>query len=191
MHYEFLNKKKHHALLEKYCEECAKLGYTNNSSIQRLNLTRFKNSLFLIGLENERIVLFQGCHSLILGNTEYWRMGYRGSTIIKIKKPINNYLESPGACGIALLMMYLSSNYNAKRFIVSTNSHKYSKDGAGKSHKMDKILQRNPGHSLLYKNIEIFNTIQNVWELDKNLFTKYFWDQHIHNHTFEEGLIDA
>lgn len=191
MHFRLLNIKKDYALLKEYCNECEKLGYTNNSSIQRLNLTRFNNSLFLVGLENERIVLFQGCHSLLLGNNEYWRMGYRGSTIIKMKKPISNYLESPGTCGIALLMMYLSSNYNAKRFIVSTNSHKYSKDGAGKSHKMDKILQRNPGHLLLYKNIKMFNTIQNIWELDKHLFTKYFWDKHIHEHTFQEGLIDA
>jgi len=191
MHFRLLNIEKDYAALKEYCNECKKLGYLNNSSIDRLNLNRFNRSLFLIGLEDERIVLFQGCHSVKIDETQYWRMGYRGSTIIKIRETINNYLKSPGACGVALLMMYISSKYAAERFIVTTNSRNHSKDGAGKSHKMDKILEKTPGHSLMYNNVKAFNTIQNIWELDKNVFTKYFWNQHVHNHTFEEGLIDA
>lgn len=191
MHFEIFNKEKHNGLLKKYCEECKKIGYANNSSIERLNLTAHTPSLFLVGLERKKIVLFQGCYSLRLGDTKYWRMGYRAATTIKTKALFNNHNKTPVTCGVALLMMQLSSKYDAKRFIFTTNSPLHSIDGAGKSHKMDKVLSRTPGHSLIYKNLEFKQTIQNIWKIDKNVYDKYFWNYHIHNNTFEEGLIDA
>ena len=67
MHFRLLNIEKDYALLKEYCNECEKLGYLNNSSIRRLNLDIFNNSLFLIGLENDKIVLCQRDSHLALG----------------------------------------------------------------------------------------------------------------------------
>jgi len=152
MHFRLLNIEKDYALLKEYCNECEKLGYLNNSSIRRLNIDIFNNSLFLIGLENDKIVLFNGAHDLNITGTDYFRVGYRAATTIKTKALFNNHNKTPVTCGVALLMMQLSSKYDAKRFIFTTNSPLHSIDGAGKSHKMDKVLSRTPGHSLIYKN---------------------------------------
>jgi len=191
MYFRLLDIEKDYDLLIEYCSECKKLGYLNNSSIERLNLTRFNKSLFLVGLENNKIVLINGAHNLNINEKDYFRVGYRGATIIKTSSVYKNILMYPGSAASCILMQVLEKRYNIKNFIMTTNSKKHSKDGSGKSHKADTILHRTPGHKLIFENTKLFNTVQNVWELDKQIYIKYFKKYHLLKHTFEEGLIDA
>lgn len=188
MHFRLLNIEKDYALLKEYCNECEKLGYLNNSSIRRLNLDIFNNSLFLIGLESDKIVLFHGAHDLNINGTDYFRVGYRGATITKDQRVSKNMLMYTGTASSFILMELLEKKYNAKNFVMTTNSKKYSKDKPGKGHKADTVLHKTPGHKLLFKNVKVNDIVQNIWELDKNTYLKYFKKYHLLNNTFEEGL---
>lgn len=188
MHFRLLNIEKDYFLLKEYCNECEKLGYLNNSSIRRLNLDIFNNSLFLIGLENNKIVLFNGAHDVNINGIDYFRVGYRGATIAKNQRVYRNVLMYNGSAANFILMELLEKKYNAKNFIMTTNSKKYSKDNPGKGHKADTILHKTPGHKLLFKNVKVNHIVQNIWELDKDTYFKYFKKHHIHSNTFEEGL---
>lgn len=165
---------KNDPLLNDFIEECSIRQYKNNSSIELLKFDYFDYQAFFAGIVNDRIKIFSGVHNFDYNSSRYWRIGFRGVSLYdETFKPItsSNWRKTSLNMGVNfyLQMKWVENNFGSSNFVMTSNDFHQSIDGAGKSHKVDKLAKfgRLSGCSLIYENIEYLYTIQNVWLLDK------------------------
>ena len=183
MHYKYLDINTDYDLLKAFTRRCAFLQYNNNNSIDRLGLNRHNQSKFILGIQNNQICSFFGCHSMHYESEYVWRVGYRA---VNLCNEIN--FNKGGAISIALLMLWIKKTYGECRYITTTNTPNKSIETAGKSHRIDKVFRRKSYLTLLKEDYYLNGTYQTIFEVDYEYFINNF-NKYRHQHTFEEDII--
>jgi len=183
MHYKYLNLNTDYELLETFTKRCGSKNYMNNSSIERLGLTKYDQSQFILGIFDNQILSFFGCHSMDYRTEYVWRVGYRA---VNLHNTIN--LNTGSAISIALSMLWIRKTYGECRYITTTNTPNKSIEKAGKSHRIDKVFRRKNGLRLLEEEYYLNSTYQTIFEVDSKYQIEKF-NKYKHQHTFEENVI--
>ena len=183
MHYKYLDPDTDYQLLKKFTEHCAAKNYINNSSIERLNLNKYQQSKFVIGIKDNQIMSLFGCHSMNYNFEYVWRVGYRAVNLHN-----NTNFNTGGGISIALSMLWINNNFGATRYITTTNTPSKSIETAGKSHRVDKVFRKSKGVKVIEEQYYLNNTYQTIFEVDDKYFINNF-NKYKHLHTFEEDVI--
>lgn len=172
---------KNDPLLKNFTDQCSKLGYENNSSIDKLKFDYFDFCRYIGGVEKNKIYLLSGVHNFDFDNQRFYRIGFRGVSLNPPNIPLtlsSNYRISSLNVGVIfyLLMRLTESFFGSCKFIITTNDIELSHETAGKSHLSDKLFKsgRVSGLSLLYEKIEYLHTVQNVWLVNQEEWKKDF-----------------
>ena len=183
MYYKYLDLNTDYDLLKAFTKRCGSISYINNSSINRLGLEKYNQSNFIVGIHDNQMLSFFGCHSMDYRSEYVWRVGYRA---VNLDNTIN--LDTGGAISIALSMLWIRKTYGEHRYITTTNSPNKSIETAGKSHRMDKVFRRKSYFTLLEENYYLNGTYKTIFEVDKEYIINNF-NKHKHLHTFEEDVV--
>lgn len=183
MHYKYLDLNTDYNMLETFTQHCGFKHYYNNSSIERLRLDRYSQSKFIVGIHDNKILSFFGCHSMDYHSEYVWRVGYRA---VNLQNAIN--LNTGASMSIALSIMWIRKTYGECRYITTTNTPNKSVEKAGKSHRIDKVFRRKPWLKVLEEEYYLNNTYQTVFEVDPQYQIDKF-NKYKHLHTFEEDVI--
>lgn len=183
MHYKYLDLNTDYDLLQTFTKRCGSVYYNNNSSMDRLGLYKYNQSKFIVGISDNQILSFFGCHSMDYRSEYVWRVGYRA---VNLDNTIN--LNTGSAISIALSILWIRKTYGECRYITTTNTPNKSIETAGKSHRIDKVFRRKSYLTLLEENYYLNGTYQTIFELDDKHFINNF-NKHKRHHTFEEDVI--
>lgn len=183
MHYKYLDLNTDYDLLQTFCKRCSSISYNNNSSIDRLGLDKYCQSNFIVGINDDQILSFFGCHSMDYRSEYVWRVGYRA---VNLHNTVN--LNTGSAISIALSILWIRKMYGECRYITTTNTPNKSIETAGKSHRIDKVFRRKKSFKVLDEEYNLNGTYQTVFEVDPNYQINRF-NKYKHLHTFEENVI--
>lgn len=183
MHYKYLDINTDYDLLKAFTKRCGSIQYNNNNSIDRLGLNRHNQSNFILGIQDNQIWSFFGCHSMDYKSEYVWRVGYRA---VNLQNEIN--FNRGGGISIALSMLWIKKTYGECRYITTTNTPNKSVEMAGKSHRVDKVFRQKSYLTLLEENYYLNGTYQTIFEVDDKHFINNF-NKHKYHHTFEEDVI--
>lgn len=172
--------------LEAFCQQCAAEGLVNNSNLKRMKLenTLDNDGMFwLVYYGNEKtpgsvcgIERFRPPEGLWpeeeLNHT--FRVGFRQATLQKFRGRHKQGLLGGIQENVALKHIFPLSfvwglSRGARRFVATTNSGKSRTHDISKMYQMDTVMktyfQRKGYVSLLRSDVEIFGTLQNLWEV--------------------------
>lgn len=160
--------------LQKFCEECSKLGYTNNSSFQSIKLDKMRMPYgkYFVGVDEskDRIFNLAGVHHLPEIAPNAWRCLFRGAQLpgYAIRKGLSKNMLRTGYQLAYILPMqidYIKKQYDDAEFYMTTN---IDKDGSGKSIRMGKFVELLLRDDILIKHSEqeLFYTMQKIWKID-------------------------
>lgn len=163
----------HIKAVEKFCEECGRVGYKNNDSIKsmRLDWCLGLGGQFFLTYYNDKLISLSGCHPLPQAGQGVYRILFRGATLPDYqnlssalsKTHMNSipfYFHAPRQINWAKVVGYTD-------YAVTTNHS--NKDGIAsmsKSHRVFKLLERQGIVSCLHENLRLFNNDQSVWSLN-------------------------
>ena len=166
-------------------DECSNRKFNNNKSISDLKFDYFEHSAFFALIHNNKIKLFSGVHNFDLNGVRYWRVGFRSVSLYdNTFKPVvsRNWRKASINIGAlyALQMKWVEEQFGRAKFIVTSNVPGKSQDTAGASHSVDRALKNGiiTGTKLLFEDIEYLYTIQNVWQLDQDIWYEDFEKYH-------------
>lgn len=166
-----------HAPLEKFCLLCESLGLENNKDFNSIKLDKMKMPYgqYFIGLDHntECIWNIAGVHHLPEIGNNIWRCLFRGAQLPGYALGVSkDFLKVSyhWRYFLPLQMNFIKTKYPDAEFVVTTNIQNSS---AGKSDRLDKIIMPpllNRGIvSLHRKDINLFNTRQNVWLINQKI----------------------
>ena len=156
-------------ILEDFCNKCAALGYTNNSSIDKLKFDYIteNNGAYFYAFLNDTLVSLAGCyHFPELGDSAY-RFSYRGVQLPGVdtyQGLSKNHFNSIPWRVLLNYQIKHGLDRGATEFYTTTNI----KDEFGRVPKTDKMMHyiSQKGIVALHDTINIFNIEQRVWKLN-------------------------
>lgn len=155
--------------LNVFCNECALLGYKNNSSIESMKLKWCKsNGEFFCALKDEKIIAVAGCHKFIQIERWYsnpWRILFRGCEL-----PGNDNFKGLGKGDwnsitqrefIPIFIEYCKS----ENLFLTTNIEADKNSKMHRNHRLMTLLSK---QKILdhVNDITIYNVYQSVWKLN-------------------------
>ena len=162
--------------LEVFCDKCADLGYKNNSSVKSMKLDWCLNSggKFFMTYRNEEIIALSGCHPLPEVGPATWRLLFRG---VNLKNNIfgvmsKSHMTSTGFFYHVLPQVAWAQEHGGDQFVITTNWVNPEIKSMEKSHRTFKLLERQGLVSCLVEKMELFNTIQTVWQLNLSKYSQ-------------------
>ncbi len=171
-------KESDHPQLQIFCNKCAELGYENNKDFHNMKLDKMSwpYGQYFVAVDDEKIFSVAGVHKFPEMGENAYRCLFRGAQLPGYT-PIwsLNLFESIIHLGYLLyaqIEFVQQFDPNAK-FYISTNIDNPS---AGKSSKLNKIvmpkLVKKGYCSLVKEDIILYNTRQNIWEVNVPLYMK-------------------
>lgn len=175
--------------LQVYCDAAADEGIINNSSFDHLKIKTFNGDYgqYIVTYYLPTMTIINACamHKLPLQLNDWgeqpvehcWRIGVRNATLGPWRDKLFSLapMNSLTFKHIYPIQVRDALNCGASKLVVTTNSSSGKIDVSGKMFKVDRVM------SLLTKkgyfagvgeDINIFNTPQNVWELNMD-----YWGQ--------------
>lgn len=157
--------------LPDFCDECKKLNWVNNNSLEKLNLETVygNNGAYLGIIENDQIVSIAGYYSFDEYQKGSYRIFYRSATLpwSKTNKGLH---KGTGPRGRAYIDKFIEL-CDSKNLYVTTNviNEKYNK--ITRYHRALE-LESKQKNTYLSKvdEIELYNQKQAVWKLDVDLY---------------------
>ena len=156
-------------ILEDFCNKCAALGYTNNSSIDKLKFDFVKenNGIYHYAFLNNVLVSLAGCHHLPQVSDTAYRIAYRGVQLPGVDTYKGLSRNHFNAIPWRVLLNYQIDHcqqIGGTEFFTSTNV----KDEFGRIPKTNKMMQyiSQKGIMIPFGTINIFNTDQRLWKLN-------------------------
>ena len=164
--------------LEKFCLACQSLGLENNKDATAIKLDRMHMPYgqYFIGYDVERECIWNlaGIHRLPELGPNTWRCLFRGAQLpgyalgtskdfVKVSHHWRYFLP--------LQIRYIQAGYPDAEFVVTTN---LNNTNAGKSDRLDKVVMPMLlAHGLVDHSgtFDLFNTEQNVWNINQNSLT--------------------
>lgn len=174
--------------INRYCVQCGLNGVVNNSSPVDLKLSYMSGdngvTHVTYHIPTMTIVNLCGMHQMCIptiSSDTYWRIGVRNATLPEWNAPLMKSAAHPFGFVIDKIfpLQYQIANYRTKKssVIVTTNSSSGNIDQSGSMFRVDAVMQILATRGLFTKlgtDETIFNTIQNVWELNPS-----YWDEQI------------
>lgn len=163
----------HFTLLTKFCDECAALGWHNNSSIKAMKFREvyLKGGAYLGIIENDKLISVAGYAPFPQLHDNAWKIFYRSATLPG--KVINTGLHrGTGPRG----RMYIDNFIKlcpSEHLYVTTNIENNSYDNILRYNKSLELESKLPD-AYIHKVCEItlFNTLQAVWKLDIDAYKR-------------------
>ena len=156
-------------ILEDFCNKCAALGYTNNSSIDKLkfNFVKENNGLYHYAFYKNKLVSLAGCHHLPEVENNAYRIAFRGVQLPNkdvYQGLSKNHFNSIVWRVLLNYQIHHCTNAGAENFYITTNI----KDSLGRIPKTDKIFKLLSDSNIVDNCgvINIFNTEQRLWKLN-------------------------
>lgn len=139
---------KHLPLIEKFCCECKKVGYTNNSTLElmkwgdKYDLPHIADYWALI--KHDEILSLSGSHSFDTSDPKFpqLRVGFRAATLPQYSNLIKSLSKTHmNSIPFSLLIPYQISLgiQNGFKYFVITTSH-LDHDASGHMHRMNKVM---------------------------------------------------
>lgn len=160
-----------------FCEECKKLGWENNSSLEKIKLekTQMPYGQFFIGLNEDKIFTLAGVHQFPEINNNAWRCLFRGAQLPGYTPAWSSNLWKSSIH--FTYMIYYQINFVQKispnaEFYITTNTNN---DKAGVSSRLDKIMMpriEKTGIWSLDRKIILYGVEQNVWKINVEKYMK-------------------
>tara|TARA_B000000460_G_C21407806_1_gene345266 strand:- start:337 stop:816 length:480 start_codon:yes stop_codon:yes gene_type:complete len=145
-------------IVESFCEECKKLGYSNNSSLQNMKWY-WKDVKWVGTFKYQNIISLSGIHPFLEMGENAFRIMFRGASLPGYSSTFLNFKQVPLKIQYALL---ISEN---PTFYVTFN---ISKNVGAKSYRMSKAIGRRNDFTFV-KKMNYFNTMQEIWKYENNL----------------------
>ena len=166
----------HLPLIEKFCHECKKVGYTNNSTLELMkwgnnyDLPHTANYWALI--KHDEIISLSGSHSFgpFDPNFPQLRVGFRAATLPKYDNLIKTLSKTHmNSIPFSLLIPHqisLGIQNGYKHFFITT-SH-LGHDASGRMHRMNKVMTLLAKQNIVsFENEEIiYSTPQIKWRIN-------------------------
>lgn len=158
---------KHLDMLQTFCQECDKLGYQNNSSLQSMKLLWCKQTgEYWCAVDNNKIVAVAGAHPLPEVGDHAWRILFRGCEL-----PYSDNFKGLGKAQwnsitfrefVPKFIDWCPSN---ELYITTNVDHEHSNGKASRNHRTMQLMARqnildNCGDIVLYY------TNQTLWKLN-------------------------
>jgi hypothetical protein len=168
---EIINQK-HYDMLKQFCKECERLGYENNSSLERMNLLWCKDvGQYWCAVKDDKIVAVAGCHPFPEAGKNAWRIMYRGCEL-----PGNDTFKGLGKGDwnsitqrefIPLMIKWIPS----KDLYITTNiNNAHSNGKATRNHRLMGLLAKqkilDKVQDMCYNGVD-----QTVWKLNIEIYT--------------------
>lgn len=154
--------------LHVFCEECKKLGFTNNQSFQLMKVekTVMPYGQYFIGLDNDKIFTVSGVHKFPEINENSWRCNFRGAQLPGYNKFGKNPYRSQihFAYPLYYQIELIKSIYPDPEFYVTTNVI-----GGADSHRMNNVFMPLVESMGIWEHIgtkEIYHTMQHIWKIN-------------------------
>ena len=163
--------------LDKFCLACKSLGLENNKDVNAIKRDKMQMPYgqYFIGYDtnSECIWNLAGVHHLPEVGNNVWRVLFRGAQLpgyalgtskdfFKVSHHWRHFLP--------LQIKFIQAGFPGAEFVVTTN---VKNSGAGKSDRLDTVvmpqLQEQGIVDLLYADIELFYTQQNVWKINLDI----------------------
>lgn len=168
---EIYSSGRHDDALETFMTECARLGLLNNADRKILKIDTAK---FWLTVEDEKIVSMSGVQKIDLpGFGEVFRVQFRAATLPEFRglaaKGLGRRFENCWEwTQILPYQVEYARNLGAKHLVVTTNTPENGSDRSGRMFAVDRVMARLEKYGdvrLFAEKINLFNTIQNVWEI--------------------------
>jgi len=174
------------ANLEVFCDQCLKLGWHNNSSLEKLKVEKLimPYGKFFIGYDhnNECIWNIAGIHQLPEISPTAWRCLFRGAQLpgYSVSSSFSKNIFKNGfhlSYFLPIQINYIKSLFEDAQFYMTSNSPSNQTDTAGKSIRMDKIMR----NTLLKSGViteyasefDLYYTKQSIWKINQ----KRYWEE--------------
>jgi len=163
----------HIEMLQVFCNECEKLGYTNNSSLKNMRLLWCKQvGEYWCAIKDNKIIAVAGCHPLPEVGPNAWRIMFRGCELPKqdnftgLSKGDWNSITQREV--IPLMIKWIPSD---ELYITTNISNDHSNGKAPRNHRLMGLLAKqgildNCGDMFLNKHM------QTIWRLNIEEYTK-------------------
>ena len=157
--------------IESFCKECEKLGYENNSS---LNKMKFDTATFFGAYENHVLFSLAGVHKFPEINEHAYRCLFRGAQLPNYTPMWSMNIFNSGIHFSQFLYMqikHVQEFDELSEFYITTN---INNSKAGKSNRLHKTmmprLSKQGYWDLVNPNIVLFNTEQSLWKVNVNYY---------------------
>jgi hypothetical protein len=162
--------------LDVFCQKCGELGYKNNDSVKAMKLDwcRRIGGQYFLTYDNKEIIAVSGCHPLPEVGATTWRLLFRGANL---KNNIfgvmsKSHMTSTGFFYHMLPQVAWAQEHGGDQFVITTNWVNPEIKSMEKSHRTFKLLERQGLVSCLVEKMELFNTIQTVWQLNLSKYSQ-------------------
>lgn len=167
---------KHITMVEKYCDECKRLGWVNNSSLDKLKFYMvYKNQGTYFAIqENNEIVSLAGCYKFLEYDKDGWRIFYRSATLPK-KAKNKGLHRGTGLRGRLYLDAFLNWTSSGDLYF-TTNVSNDNWNGITRYHRhMIKESSMKDSYVDYVETTTLWNTEQAIWKLNNE---KYYSRSH-------------
>lgn len=156
--------------LNQFCDACAIDGIINNSSICNMKMGKFSHEAWWATFFDNKIVSISGMYHFPEMGDNCWRVMFRTATLAEhrgLAGPVSKkFTHDFNWSRILPLQIEHGRQHNADMFVFTTNS---SINGDQHSFKTNRVISRALVQAglvkLLYQDIILYNTVQNVWQV--------------------------
>lgn len=159
--------------LEEFCAQCSAHGYKNNASIDamRLDWCLESGGQFFLTFVDKQVVSVSGCHPLL----DNYRTLFRGATLPEYQNifgvPSKTHMGSIPFFSHMPLQMAWAESKGYDNHVVTTNwSNPDGITSMSHSHRVFQLLEKQGIVSCLHEKINLFNTDQSVWLINKEKY---------------------
>lgn len=170
----------YYPLLKKYCQECKKLGWLNNSSLDdlRVDYIQEHGGCYFGIIENDELVSIAGCHKFIELNLDGWRIFYRSATLPG-KAKNNGLHRGTGARGRLYIDAFIEYCNNEDMYF-TTNIENSNWSGITRYHDhMLKESSLSDSYVEFCDTIELYGVQQAVWILNNEKYYQRTRKHHV------------
>lgn len=153
-----------------FFKECSKDNIINNSNIKAMKIGRFGHEAWWVTYIDNKIVSISGMYHFPEISENCWRVMFRTATLKAYRGlagPVSKkFTHDFNWSKILPLQIEYGKQHGADLFVFTTNS---TPKGDANSYKTNKVISRALVQSnmikLLHKDINLYNTQQNVWQV--------------------------
>lgn len=158
--------------LKIFCEECKKLGWKNNESIEamKIDTTIMPYGQYFIATKEEKIFSIAGVHRLPEIGPNAWRCLFRGAQLPGYTPAWSMDIFKSGIHFAYFLyeqIMFVREIDQDAEFFITTN---IDNPDAGASSRLNKVMMprlAGKGYwTLHFENFVLYNTEQNIWKVN-------------------------
>lgn len=166
-------------MLEKFCDECNKLGWTNNSSLKAMKFekTIAEGGGFFGIINNDKLVSVAGYQYLPEVSENAWRIFFRSATLPK--SGTNKGLHrGTGTRGKLYIHSFIKELPDKELYVTTNISNSEYKNITRYDRSLRIEAKINDSYIEPLKEVILYNTPQTLWKLNVKKFLESSKDDH-------------